>query len=157
MRLVGCAYFKQHMRAFQHRTPEALFNSFSQSSSSNLSQQRSQHVQWLDEIRKKIWPRATSQANELPSIDALCLHWRWCVCIGEGSSFGVGGGTSAAEGGQSRVSGPCRGVWGHAPPPRKILRIWCSEASSESISSLTWAVQLYTTNFWLTHWLAQLR
>ena len=30
MRLVGVAYFKQHTRAFQHRTPEALFNSVSQ-------------------------------------------------------------------------------------------------------------------------------
>ena len=76
MWLVGCAYFKQHMRAFQHCTPEALFNSFSESSFSNLLQQRSHQVQWLDEIREKIWSRAASQANELPSVDALCLHTR---------------------------------------------------------------------------------
>ena len=75
MWLVGCfVYFKQHMRAFQHCTPEALFNSFSESSFSNLLQQRSHQVQCLDEIREKIWSRATSQANELSSVDALCLH-----------------------------------------------------------------------------------
>jgi len=30
----------------------------------------------LDEIREKIWSRAVSQANELPSVDAICLHTR---------------------------------------------------------------------------------
>ena len=38
-------------------------------------------MKWLDEIRRKIWPRAKSQAHELPSADAFCLHWRRCVWI----------------------------------------------------------------------------
>ena len=53
MGLVEVAYFKQHTRAFQHLTPEVLFNSVSQTTSVNLPQQRVQHVKWLDEIRRK--------------------------------------------------------------------------------------------------------
>ena len=63
---------------------KSLLVSYSRSSiqqtASNLSQQRA-HVQWLDEIRRKIWHRAKSLAHELSSADALCLHWRQCVWI----------------------------------------------------------------------------
>ena len=38
-----------------------------------------------------------------------------CESLATRDYFGVGG-TSTAEGGQSRVSSPSRGVWGHARP-----------------------------------------
>ena len=76
IRLVGCVYFKQNTRAFQHPSPVAHFKSLSQTTSA-----LEYHLQWLDEVRKKIWSRAKSVANEVPSGDALQYHWKRSIWV----------------------------------------------------------------------------
>lgn len=70
LRLVGCAYFKLHASAFEHKSPVTLYNSIS-----NNPDDFDTHVLWLDQIRKTVWLRADSETQNLPTTEALILHW----------------------------------------------------------------------------------
>ena len=70
VRLVGCAYFMKNASAFEHCTPVALFNAAKQADNSE------RHKSWLDMIRRRVWMRADLERNNLPTLDALKLHWR---------------------------------------------------------------------------------
>ena len=76
-RLVGTMYFKAHLDAFVHQTPQSLYNSIQDPS---LDREK-QHETWLDTIRSTCWVYAGSPADEVPSVDALYLHWRRSVWV----------------------------------------------------------------------------
>ena len=71
-RLVGTMYFKAHLDAFTFQTPQSLYNSLSDPS----TDPEEQHRIWLDTIWSTWWVYAGSPADELPSTDALYLHWK---------------------------------------------------------------------------------
>ena len=77
--LVGTVYFKLHLQAFVHRTPESHLQSFCMLD--EISNSTEQHHLWLDDICKKTWARAKSPADEVPSFDALLYHWKRCVWV----------------------------------------------------------------------------
>ena len=58
-------------------TPKSLYNTFYASDKS--AQQ--QHLEWMDEIRNKIWERCTFENQLPPSNDALGLHWQRCCWV----------------------------------------------------------------------------
>ena len=70
VRLVGCAYFKANTSAFEYTTPVTLFYSIKDYSSA-----RDQHAKWLASIRKAVWLRADSDSKNIPSMEAIQLHW----------------------------------------------------------------------------------
>lgn len=76
LRLVGCAYFKVHASAFEHRTPVSLYHSVLGDSHSFGT-----HAQWLDLIRKTVWLRADNESKTLPTTEALELHWYRCLWV----------------------------------------------------------------------------
>ena len=76
-RLVGTMYFKAHLDAFTYQTPQSLYNSLSDPS----TETEEQHRIWLDTIRSTCWVYAGSAADELPSTDALYLHWKRSVWV----------------------------------------------------------------------------
>ena len=71
IRLVGCAYIKNHKNAFPTLTPESVFHSFDTTPS-----KQEQHFKWLEHIRQKIWARTASEAEMIPSAGALKRHWQ---------------------------------------------------------------------------------
>ena len=75
LRLVGCAYFRKHSSAFELHTPEALFHS-----TEGISMTE-RHEKWLTSIRRTVWQRADSESHNMPSTEALKLHWRRSVWI----------------------------------------------------------------------------
>lgn len=77
LRLVGCAYFRSHASAFEHTSPVALYHSVN-STGSDLYET---HKQWLALIRKAVWLRADRESQNMPSAEALKLHWRRCLWI----------------------------------------------------------------------------
>ena len=70
LRLVGYAYFKKHSSAFTQQTPVALYNSIN-----NCISTWEHHDKWLGMIRQTIWLRTETAAHNLPSTEALKLHW----------------------------------------------------------------------------------
>ena len=70
-------YFKAHLDAFIHQTPQSLYNSIKDPS---LDPEK-QHETWLDTIRSTCWVYAGSPADEVPSADALYFHWRRSVWV----------------------------------------------------------------------------
>ena len=75
LRLVGCAYFKKHTSAFEHPTPIALYQSI------GIVNPLKHHEEWLQVIRKTIWLRADTESHNLPSTEALALHWKRCLWV----------------------------------------------------------------------------
>ena len=74
--LVRCTYFRKHTAAFQTHTPEALFNSISDTTDS-----LDQHTIWLSKIRTAVHQRIDNVNNSMPSAEALRLHWRRCLWV----------------------------------------------------------------------------
>ena len=75
LRLVGCAYFRKHSSAFELHTPEALFHS------TEGTTMTERHEKWLSNIRRTVWQRADSESHNMPSTEALKLHWKRTVWI----------------------------------------------------------------------------
>ena len=71
LRLVGCAYFKAHLSAFQQQSPVTLFHSVKDTSVSI----ETKHQKWLEIIRRTVWQRADTENRTMPSTEALKLHW----------------------------------------------------------------------------------
>ena len=71
LRLIGCAYYKQHTSAFRSATPEALFHSLKKGQMAN-----DQHREWLSSIRNTARQRADTDMKAMPSTEALLLHWK---------------------------------------------------------------------------------
>jgi len=72
VQLIGTAYFKLNVASFFHPTLQPHFNSLSEP---NLTSKQ-HHLRWLDEVCSTCWVCAGSPADEMPSNDALMLHWR---------------------------------------------------------------------------------
>ena len=77
LRLVGTAYFKANLGVFTQRTPQALFNSLY---NPTLSMEE-QHEAWLDMVRSTCWVHVASPSEEVPSTDALRLHWMRSIWV----------------------------------------------------------------------------
>ncbi len=75
LRLVGCGYFRAHASAFEQRSPEAFYHSI------EATTPQQQHTQWLEAIRQGVWQRADSENQNMPSTEALQLHWRRCTWV----------------------------------------------------------------------------
>ena len=71
-RLVGTAYFKLHSSSFQCTSPATHFMSLF---NKELTVQE-HHSKWLESIRQAIWYRVKFENEEIPSDDALMLHWK---------------------------------------------------------------------------------
>ncbi len=76
LRLVGCAYFRLHASMFEHTSPVALYNSIS-----STGDIWDTHTKWLDLIRNGVWLRADSEANNVPTAEALRFHWYRCLWV----------------------------------------------------------------------------
>lgn len=76
LRLIGCAYYKQHTSAFRIPTPEALFHSMSGGPSADDN-----HNQWLSSIRNTARQRVDTDLKTMPSTEALLLHWKRCEWV----------------------------------------------------------------------------
>ncbi len=76
LRLVGCAYFRLHASVFEHTSPVALYNSIS-----STGDIWDTHTKWLDLIRNGVWLRADSEANNVPTAEALRFHWYRCLWV----------------------------------------------------------------------------
>ena len=74
--LVGCAYFRLHASAFEHMSPVTLHNSLGDTHSPWET-----HVEWLSLIRNGVWLRADCESLNVPSADALQLHWQRCLWV----------------------------------------------------------------------------
>ena len=72
LRLVGVTYFKKNNSGFSQATPQAHFNSFSNPDHTPLCH----HKLWIDNIRVIIGDRCHFENEMLPSLDALCRHWK---------------------------------------------------------------------------------
>ena len=72
LRLIGCAY----VSAFRSQTPEALFNSVS-----NATTTYDNHAKWLAIIRTTVRQRVDMESKAMPSTEALLLHWRRCIWV----------------------------------------------------------------------------
>ena len=76
LRLIGCAYYKQHTSAFRSQTPEALFHSISSGTSTY-----DHHNRWLTKIRNIVRQRVDSESKCMPSTEALLLHWKRSIWV----------------------------------------------------------------------------
>lgn len=76
LRLVGCAYFRAHSSAFEFQSPVTLFHSIPPQCTV-----WDHHNKWLSPIRKAVWQRADNECQNLPSTEALKLHWQRCVWV----------------------------------------------------------------------------
>ena len=76
-RLVAAAYYTRHRSAFNVSLPDL----FALLSTATSNSQLSQHLFFMDELRKIIWPRTSSQEECLPSSSALQLHWSRCCWV----------------------------------------------------------------------------
>ena len=75
LRLIAAAYYTRHRNAF-HLSLQDLFASIS-----NGGPTHSQHLSFVNELRKTIWPRTVSEEESLPSCSALQLHWNRCCWV----------------------------------------------------------------------------
>ena len=75
LRLVGCAYYKQHKSGFRTQTAEVLYHSI------NATPTYDQHTQWLAQIRSVVRQRADSESKSMPSTESLLLHWKRCTWV----------------------------------------------------------------------------
>lgn len=76
LRLVGCAYFRLHVSAFEHTSPVSLYNSLG-----NTHDLWDIHARWLTLIRNGVWLRADSESQNVPTAEALQLHWFRCLWV----------------------------------------------------------------------------
>ena len=76
LRLIGCAYYKQHTSAFRTQTPEALFHSMKRGSSIY-----DHHNSWLANIRNTVRQRVYTDSKSMPPTEALLLHWKRCKWV----------------------------------------------------------------------------
>ena len=76
LRLIGCAYYKQHTSAFRTPTPEALFHSMQRGKSAG-----DHHNEWLSCIRNTARQRVDTDLKTMPSTEALLLHWKRCEWV----------------------------------------------------------------------------
>ena len=76
MRLVGCAYFRIHVSAFEYGTPVTLYNSLE-----DTQDIWDTHTQWLALIRNGAWLRADNESQNVPTAEALQLHWHRCLWV----------------------------------------------------------------------------
>ena len=63
LRLVGCAYYKQHTLAFRSKTPEALYYCVSDAATTYK-----QHAKWLAIIRSTVRQRVDTETKVMPTI-----------------------------------------------------------------------------------------
>ena len=74
IRLIGTCYFKRHLSAFisnkGHSTPVQLYNSIDPSLPA-----KERHQVWLQEIRKLVSNRITTEEERVPSVTSLWRHW----------------------------------------------------------------------------------
>ena len=74
IRLVGTAYFKKHIAAFNSiynfTSPHHLYNTFTSTSSHH-----NQHQKWLQQIRTIVADRITTEEERVPSYTSLWRHW----------------------------------------------------------------------------------
>lgn len=70
LRLIGCAYYKQHCAAFRTPTPQALYHSIK---GGNISDH---HSDWLAIIRNTTIQRVDTESKSMPSTASLLLHWK---------------------------------------------------------------------------------
>ena len=76
LRLIGCAYYKQHVSAFHLKTPESLYFSIS-----NATSTYDHHAKWLAIIRTTVRQRVDMESKAMPSMEALLLHWKRCLWV----------------------------------------------------------------------------
>ena len=76
IRLVGCAYFRSHSSAFVDISPVSLYHSLNPSTDLFDT-----HKQWLTLIRKAVWLRADNESQNVPTMEALRLHWYRCLWV----------------------------------------------------------------------------
>ena len=76
-RLVAAAYYTRHRSAFNVSLPDLFASLSTETSHSQLSQ----HLFFVDELRKIIWPRTSSEEECLQSGSALQLHWSRCCWV----------------------------------------------------------------------------
>ena len=72
LRLIGTVYYKRYSTAFDYPSPAAHFHQFHTSDTTTLQH----HQNWINSIRKTIWERTTYENGNIPSNDALLLHWK---------------------------------------------------------------------------------
>ena len=72
IRLVGTVYFKKHASGFDSTSPEMHYHKFITADQTT----NEQHKNWLNDIRRNIWHRIKFENENIPSIDALFLHWQ---------------------------------------------------------------------------------
>ena len=80
-RLVTAAYYSHHRSAFHTSLPNLHASLCAAAHPHSESAQHSQHISFVNELRKIIWPRTTSEGDCLPSCSALDLHWRRCCWV----------------------------------------------------------------------------
>ena len=76
LRLIGCAYYKQHTSTFRSQTPEALFYSIC-----DTNTVYEHHAKWLAMIRSTVRQRVDTESKSIPSTEALLLHWKRCTWV----------------------------------------------------------------------------
>ena len=64
LRLIGCAYYKQHVSAFHLQTPEALYFSIL-----NATSTYDHHAKWLTIIRTTLRQRVDMESKVMPSME----------------------------------------------------------------------------------------
>ena len=74
-RLVGCAYFRAHASAFELPSPVSLYHSIA------AQTDMEHHDKWLGIIRQTVWLRADTDSHNMPSTQALRLHWMRCTWV----------------------------------------------------------------------------
>ena len=77
LRLIGCAYFKKHASGFEQCTPVSLYYSVKKPAADEFDT----HKEWLDIIRRRVWMRADLESHNVPTTDALRLHWHRCLWV----------------------------------------------------------------------------
>ena len=68
LRLIGCAYYKQHISAFRSQTPEALFHSVNSGTSTY-----DHHNRCLSEIRSTVRQRIIVNRGTLTPLEKMYL------------------------------------------------------------------------------------
>ena len=74
IRLVGCAYFMSHSSPFVDIPAVSLYHSLNPATDLFDT-----HKQWLTLIRKAVWLRADNESQNVPTMEALRLHWYRCL------------------------------------------------------------------------------
>lgn len=69
-------YFRTHSSAFELQSLVALFYSIEQATTL-----WDHNDKWLGAIRKSVWQRADNENQNMPSTQALELHWHRCLWV----------------------------------------------------------------------------